>query len=451
MSRTLGFLILCMVAALAACGQHVAGGAPMTPYGARATQPRAAGLTHAPCVPLAALHSPVKGTPPISIAFGQLVADSSNTRYAFPGVEYAYHGGKYVYAATSGRATYYASLSGYGQAIVVKSAAGVETLYSGFARPVKQFVKSPRLKVKSGEVIAVAGALPLRFEYAPSGNVLAAGTQSNPCGSGSDGASGTISIMPSEVAVFARFHALSLDGTPLPAGAYPSGSPDVATPSNLAVSNVIVAHAAAPAVYEHSDVFSGFYVVLCGNVVFAAGPLRSAGPFPYPSPTASSSAPLVTPSLPPLVFFRDPGRFGAALAAPLPAPYARGCPAPAPGNFYVFASPAFNEVGQTKYVYYTADTPQPGNTPIDNDTVTFTSSDASVVTTNPASPSPLAVFPTAPPPWPPPSPRADITAAGIGTATIAVYDSSCQCTDAPINVTVNPTPSPAPVPTPIPN
>jgi hypothetical protein len=401
----------------------------------------------------------VKGTPSIVIAFGQLVMTGAGVRYAFPGVEFAYHGGKYVYAATSGKATYYQSLSGYGQAIVVKSATGAETLYAGFGRPVKQFLKSARIKVKSGQVIALAGVSPLRFEYAPSAGVLSAGTQSNPCGSGSNGAGGTISLMPTDVAVYARFHALSLDATPLPpvvyatgSPFYPIGSPDVATPSQLSVANVVVAHAAVPSIYEHSDVFSGFYVVLCGNVVFATGPARYAGPFTYPNPTASPTVPLVTPSLPPLVFFRDAGQLGKSLTAPLPAPYARACPAPAPGNFYFFSSPVFNEVGQTKYAYYVAYQPTPPATPVPNDTVTFSSNSTGIVTIVPSSPSPLPVFqypPTSA--WPPPSPRADITATGVGTATITVTDSSCSTCDGPISVTVNPTPTPAPVPSPIAN
>ncbi|HKE37234.1 MAG TPA: hypothetical protein VKB39_07375, partial [Candidatus Baltobacteraceae bacterium] len=167
--------------------------------------------------------------------------------------------------------------------------------------------------------------------------------------------------------------------------------------------------------------------------------------------TASPAVPLVTPSLPPLVFFRDAGELGKTLVAPLPAPYGRACPAPAPGNFYTFSSPVFNQVGQSKFVYYTANSPAPGGTPVSGDTVTFAVSTPGVITVSPASPSPLPVFPTLPPPWPPPSPRADITAVGPGTATITVQDSSCTCTDAPITVTVNPTPTPAEIPTPIPN
>lgn len=451
MKRTGAFLIFCALAALAACGQRIAGPGLIPALVRPSVTIDAKKAGHAPCSISPPLHSPVKATPAIVVAFGELRMNSAKTRYAFPGVEFAYHGGKYVFAATSGKATYLADAAGLGPAIVIKTQSGVETVVSGFAHPVKSFLKTPHRRVKGGQVIAIAGTQPLRFQYAPTGNVLGTGTQANPCGSAGNAASGTISVMPSDVAVYARFHALSLDGIPESPGPYPSGSPDVATPENLVVRDVAVSHSIVASVYEHSDVFSAFYIVLCGNVVFAKGPARYAGPFPYTNPTASSAAPLVTPSLPPLVFFRDSGKLGKTLVAPLPAPYGRACPAPAPGNFYTFSAPVFNWIGQSKFVYYTANTPAPGATPVSGDTVTFAVSTPGIVTVNPVSPSPLPVFPTLPPAWPPPSPRADITATGVGKATISVFDSSCQCTDAPISVTVNPTPTPADIPTPIPN
>lgn len=458
MNRTGVFLVLCAFAALAACGQRISPASDVVPAAFPAPHTfDAAKMTHAPCAISAPLHSPVKGTPPIVVAFGELRMTSSKVRYAFPGVAFAYHGGKYVFAATSGKATYFANVTGLGPAIVIRTQSGVETLYAGFGHAVKAFLKTPHRKVKAGQVIAIAGAQPLLFEYALTGNVLGAGTQTNPCGSGSDSASGTISVMPAVTAVYARFHTLEVDGTPLPpvtysGGSYPAGSPDVATPAILSVANVVVAHSAAATVYEHSDVFSDYYVVLCGNVVFATGPARY-HQFAYPHPTSSPAMPLASPSLPPLVFFRDAGELGKTLTAPLPAPYNLACPAPAPANFYLFTAPVFNQVGQQKYVYYTANTPAPGSTstPLAGDTVTFSASDADVVTVNPVSPSPLPVFATAPPVWPPPGPRGHITAAAVGTATITVTDSSCACPDAPIAVTVNPTPTPAEIPTPIPN
>jgi hypothetical protein len=438
-------LFCCMLglAVLAACG----GGSsvPLVPssgYAAAMDAETAGAQAHAPCTIGNGLKSPVSGTPKIAIAFGQLMLDSQNSRFANPGIAWVVKPGKDIHAATSGKATYDAKQS----TIVVKSSTGVETLYAGFGRPVRKLLHSS-LKVKAGQTIAVSGSLYFRFQYAPSGNVLQAGTQANPCGSGaSNGASGTISVMPQSIPVYVRFHALTFDGVPIAPGPYPSGNPDVATPQTLTAANVTATNTIVPTVYEHSDVFNGYYVVLCGNVVFATGKnWRAAGPFPYPSPTSGSSAPLVTPSLPPLVFFRDPGAQGKSLAAPLPAPWSQGCPAPAPATLYVFSNPVFHWIGQTKYMYYTANGGQSG------DNVYFSSSSANVVSVNPASPSPLPVFATAPPAWPPPSPRADIAATGVGTATITVNDASCTCTDPPIDVTVSPTPSPAPVPSPLPN
>ncbi|HKE36997.1 MAG TPA: M23 family metallopeptidase, partial [Candidatus Baltobacteraceae bacterium] len=287
MNRTAAFLVLCALAALAACGQRTSPGSDLTPAVVRAPAFDDARLAHAPCAIVPMLHSPIKGTSAIVVAFGELRMNSAKTRYAFPGVEFAYHGGKRVLAATGGKATYLGEVSGLGQTIVIQTQSGVQTLYAGFAHPAKAFLKNRHQRVKPGETIALAGMQPLRFEYAPLGDVTSAGTQSNPCGSGSNAASGTISVMPADVAVYARFHTLSLDGTAESPGPYPSGSPDVSTPSNLFADDVVAAHDAVVSVYEHSDVFSEYYVVLCGNVVFAKGPARYAGPFPYADPTAS--------------------------------------------------------------------------------------------------------------------------------------------------------------------
>jgi len=392
------------------------------------------------------LHNPVRGTPAVAVAFGELMVDAQGTRYAFPGVTLSYHRGG-VYAATSGKALYYKDEAG-GPAIVVAAKGGSQTLYAGFSHPVRELAAHP-IEVKAGQLIAYAGPKDLLFEYAPSKGVLHAGNQVNPCGSTtSNGATGTIGLLfaQSSPMGWARFHTLSLDGVAFSPGPYPSGDPDVPTPENLSVGSVIGTHVVAPTVYQGDDIWSSYYVVLCGNVVFASGPnARYAGPFPYPNPTASSSPPLVTPSLPPLVFFRDAGTQGSALTQPLPQPYPYGCPAPDPPDYYTYSTPVFTADGESHFIYYTAKYGE------SNDTVTFSSSNTAVVTVDPASPSPLPVFATAPPPWPPPSPRGHIVSAGTGAAAIAVYDSSCTCTDAPINVTVLPTPSPAPVPTPAPN
>jgi hypothetical protein len=438
------FVLLAGLAVLAACGGRTAAGPSLLPgalgrsgAAARVAHP----IAHAPCVFESGLRRPVALSAPVAIAFGQLMVASDSSRYAYPGVAFAYRAGKSIYAATRGRATYLPNQAGVGPSIVVAGAGGMQTLYAGFARPVHQLLKGS-INVKAGQVVAVAGRGNVRFEYAPSGNVLEPGTQANPCGSGNNGANGSASVLPQNVAVYARFHALSLDATPLPTGAYPSASPDVATPAQLAVASVTTGHTLSPAVYERSDTWSSYYVVLCGNVVFATGPARYAGPFPYPSPTASSAPPLVVPSpLPKLVFFRDPGTQGSSLVAPLPSPYPRGCPAPPPADVYQLSSQTFYQVGQTEFLWYWCS--------VQPDTLTLTPSNAGVVSVTPTS---LPAFGSPPPPnWPPPSPRADLTATGVGSATIAVSDPGCSGSDGTIDVTVMATPTPAPVPTVMPN
>jgi hypothetical protein len=294
--------------------------------------------------------------------------------------------------------------------------------------------------VKAGQPIALSGSSPLLFEYAPAGNIGNAGAQSNPCGTQS-GATASIGIMPANVAVLARFHSLSVNGTPVPPGPDPTSSPDVSTPAGLSVANIDQPATLAATMYEGSDVFSSYYIVLCGNAVFKTGSNpRVAGPFTYTEGTTSIAQ--VSPSpLPQVVFFRDAGVKGSTLTADLPG-QTRGCPATPPANLYAWASPVFFGAGQTEWVRYVSIGGSSG------DTVTFTSSQTSVIS---ASPSPLAVFATAPPAWPPPSPRADLTSGVPGTAMIIVFDTQSAQDDSPINVQVNATPSAAPVPSPLPN
>lgn len=430
------------LAALAACAMR--GGSPMPPSATDAVAPSlrdaASTIPHAACSPPTGLVSPIAGTPVVGTAYGQLIQPANAARYAFTGVTFAYPSGKKVFAATSGTATYYADLKPYGAAIVIKSTSGAETLYASFARSVLKLSKKHTAKVKAGQEIAVSGKSDLLYEYAPAGNIVEAGAQSNPCGT-SNGASGSISIMPSAVAVYARFHTLAVNGAPIAAGPYPSGDPDVPTPSTISAANTDQPATIAATMYERSDVSSGYYVVLCGNAVFKTGNARYAGPFTYTQGTTSVTTAVPSP-LPQVVFFRDPGTQSTSLIETLPAPYNQACPAPPPANVYVFASPTFYQIGQTEFAYYTSNTGQSG------DTVMFTSSSTTVVT---ASPSPLAVFATAPPTWPPPTPHADFTATGFGTATITVFDSSCACNDTAINVTVASPSPPAPVPSPLPN
>jgi hypothetical protein len=446
MRRVHAFLLIALVAALAACAQQASTPlvpqTELSPYGLAAQR-----LAHAPCTIAAGLVAPVHGPLTIATAFGQLMETPRGVRYAYPGIALTAGAGKPVLAALSGRARYASNVAGFGPAIVVTASTGQELLYASFAHPIHELMRT-NIRVKAGEKIAVTGNLHLRFFYAAAGNVAKPGTQTNPCGA-SYGAGAQISVMPQLVSVEARFHALSVDGSPVPTGPYPQESPDVSTPANLAVTSVVAAHEVTGTVYEHSDTFAGYYIVLCGNAVFATGHARYAGPFPYPNPTAAATPPAAAPSLPRVVFFRDAGKYGVQLLAPLPAPYAHACPAPPPANTYVFGNYVFGEPGQTKFVYYWLTTPTPS--PVPTDFVSFSSSETTIVTVSPASPSPVPVFSTRPAPWPPPSPREEITATGTGATTIVVTDSSCQCTDAPLQITVNATPTPAPVPTPIPN
>lgn len=452
MNRARAFLLLALFAVLAACAQE---SLPPGPRGTNESYARSFSATaHASCTIASGLVAPVRGTLRIAIAYGQLMLSAKSVRYAYPAIGLEGPAGKAVLAAFDGRARYVANEPGFGPSIVLTSKSGAQALYASFGRPIPALMRGA-IRVRAGERIATSGLKHLRFAYAPAGKVTGAGTQINPCGSGaSNGAGVSVSLMPLDVAVTARFHALALDGTPVPAGPYPSGSPDVPTPVDVAVASVVSAHALAPSVYEQSDTFSEFYVVLCGNAVFATGHARYAGPFPYPHPTASSAPPQVTPSLPPVVFFRDAGTYGSDLIEPLPAPYSRPCPAPPPANIYTFTAQVFGQVGQTNFMYYWLVTPTPSPSaspaPAPTDFVTFKGYDTSVVTITP-SPSPLPVFSTQPPAWPPPSPRAEMRAAGVGTTTIEVDDSACMCTDHPITVTVKATPTAAPVPTPLPN
>jgi hypothetical protein len=238
-----------------------------------------------------------------------------------------------------------------------------------------------------------------------------------------------------------RFHSLWLNGVAASPGPNHSDNPDVLTPSSISTATVNTATTVVPSVYEGGDSWGNYYVVLCGNAAFATGHERWAGPYTY---TESPSAVVYTiPSpLPAVVFFTDPGQNGPQLREPLPQPSgkptAAPCPAAPPADLYNFPTLTFNEVGQTEWVdYWCATSP---------DTVTFTPGDPSIVT---VSPSPLTVYSSPQPAWPPPPNHADFVAKAIGSTQIVVSDTLCPNSDTPFSVTVLPTPSPAPVPTPM--
>lgn len=389
---------------------------------------------------IAGLKAPVDGGVALDAAFGQLMQNSSKQFYANPGLIYHYASGKAIRAATGGVVKYYAKLAPYGKAIVITAKSGAQTLYARFEKA----AVPNGAHVVPGRQIAVSGADPLLFEYAPKGKVVTAGTQSNPCGSGNDGAAATITVMPANVATYVRFHTLTFDGVAFTPGPFPTGTGitgDVGTPETITASNVLQTATASGHVYEGNDVFSEYYVVLCGNAVFQTGNARYTQAYPYPT-----NQPSAAPSIPPIVFFRDAGAYGRDLTQKLPAPASQACPAPSPPNGYTITSLTFNQIGQEAYVWFWCPSPS---------TETYTSSNTTVVVASPAA-VPLATSP--PPAWPPPSPRTDFTATGVGTAQIAATNSNAACTgqfpsgdDATFNVTVNATPSPAPVPTPLPN
>lgn len=448
------WVALALLVAFAACAQSRDGA--VLPNSGRSSGANAwsknalRAAAHAPCTIAGGLHSPVKGTPVVATAFGQLEQTASGTRYAFPAVVFTYQKNRTILAALTGTAYSSKHFRGVsGAAIVIRAGSGAEVLYSGFA---SSRLRKRVIAVKAGWPIAYSGGS-FQLTYFPNGNFQTNGIAANPCGN-SNGSSGTIGIMASDVAVQARFHSLALNGVELTPGPYPT-SPDVLTPSSLSAANVTATQNLGATVYERSALPSDYYVVLCGNVAFATGPhLRYAGPFADPD-AASSPRPLVTPSpLPKLVFFRDPGSFGSSLTEPLPAPWSNACPAPAPAFTYGYPAIVFNEVGQTEWAYFwwlpPSTPPSPAPTPPSNATVTLTSTSAAVAT---ASPGIVPMYATQPPAWPPPSNHTTIVAVGTGYATVYGSPSpNCNCqSPAPIGVTVNPPPTPAPVPTPVPN
>jgi len=395
----------------------------------------------------AGLTSPVSGKPVVATAFGELLATSKGTRYAYSAVDFAYPAKKNVLSAMTGTARYYPALPNFGRALVVTGAHGAQTLYAGISK-VKLALKDGRAHVVAGHAMALSSGPVLRFAYAPKGNVVAASARGNPCGAGNATASGTVSVMPANVAVYARFHQMTIDGVPVSPGPYPSGNPDVATPLTISTTGVTSASTLLPTVYEDSDTWSSYYVVLCGNAVFATGAHeRYAGPFPY-AESNSYVVDAVPSPLPQVVFFTDPGNNGAQLTEQLPQQTgqsaATACPAAPPPDFYVQYRVTFNEVGQTYWAYFWCSLP---------DSITLTSADTSVAT---VSPSPLQDYSSPQPDWPPPAQRADFTAKSAGSTQISVDDPNCPApaptgNGTPFAIVVNPTPSPAPLPTAIPN
>jgi hypothetical protein len=446
----LRFLVLALTAAVAACSAHGAGSSyvpqsdRMGASLAAATSPspsptpKAPPLVHAPCAVPAGLGAPLHGALKVETAFGQLLLNTKGTRFSAPFVLLGGAGGQHVYAAQSGTVTYYPNLVGsdgtaYGRgAIITNTANTAQTLYAPL-----DFKATPKSrKIAAGAALGIAKGS-LYFQYASCVSlecVLTASKAANPCGIAND-ATGTISVIPAIVGINTMLDTFKLDGTAFPTSA-PGGV--VGTPLQLSVPTVVAPHTFHFLVKEFrnpGDAWSPYYIVLCGNVAFASGPARYAGPFQF----------LSTASLPNLIFFRDPGAQGASLTAPLPV-YGNACPAPLPANLSNLYAPIFNERGQSNWGWWCC---YPGN-----DTMNELSSNPAVVTVTPSS---VPILPVAPSPSNSPS-SGDvyvITAASPGIAKITSSfggpTPAPAPTPSPIIVTVNPTPSPAPAPTPMPN
>jgi hypothetical protein len=433
-SNRLRFLAFALVAAGAACSAHMSGGALPSSGTFADTDGRATAtagpLVHAPCTIHDGFKSPLAGKLTVVSAFGELTSDKG-LRSVTPGVGLATKVGQIVHAAQAGRAVYLLVRRGV-QEVTVTATDGTKVQYevlldkNGNGKPFKPH------HVKAFEPLGQSAATTLHFKITvPSAVAGAPATQLNPCGP-ADGATGTISLLPVDAATDAVFATFTLNGVLLPATA-PGGL--VATPATLSVTQVVPRSSYGFTTYQYGAVPGSYYVVLCGNVVFATGPnLRYAGPIPVP---ATTSAPF---KLPALVFFRDPGAESALLTEPLPSAYgapAQPCPGPAPPSTQ-YGNWVLNAIGQSVIGEWSGST----------GTVAMTVTNPSVAT---VTPNPAPVDLTPPPYPPPPGTYFSITAAGIGTTSITNVNTVTGATPAAISVTVLATPTPAPAPTPLPN
>jgi murein DD-endopeptidase MepM/ murein hydrolase activator NlpD len=377
---------------------------------------------HAACTIRSGYVAPVAGPLVVVTAFGELVVNAG-VRSATQGVDLATTIGKPVRAAQSGRLVFMQNYRGYAKSAILTAKGGAQTFYA----PLYGHTFPKARTVKAGQVFAASGAATLHFEITGDAGLAGGATsQLNPCGL-SDGATGTISVLPASPNVSAYFSTFSLDGSPVPS-ASPFG---------------VVTMTAAAVVPPHTWAYGGvvepfatgnYYIVLCGNVVFQTGPARFSQLIQF-STTGNPA------KLPKLIFFRDPGTQGASLTQDLPV-YGNPCPAPAPVSGS-FSSWVFNENGQTASgLYWISGDGGSG------ETMLMSSNDTSVVTVAPAS---VPIYQTAPPSSPAPSNTFTITATGVGSATITNTNKVSGATAAPISVIVHATPSPAPVPTPLPN
>lgn len=435
----LRFLALILVATGAACGAHQSGGMlPSSPFamrGAKATPtPKTTPIPHAPCTIRAGFIAPLIGKLVVVTAFGQLEGNDT-LRWAASGVDLGTKLLHHVRAAQTGKVRYYRSFRGFTNAAVVTAKGGVQTLYA----PLKFGKTLPRTRnIRAGESLGKAGSKTLHFEITDGTTPnTPADEQLNPCGN-ADGATGTISIVPSGADVpvanvDVTFATFALDGI-----AYPTSAPGgvVTTPVTMTVAKVGPAHGWNFGTLEFGVTKGSFNFVLCGNVVFQTGDPRTSATIPVTAPS-----PGTTIKVPHLVFFRDAGSSANELTETLPPSYARACPATPPVSGTWNALTMF--LGQIAQGSWSTTDPTP-------EWMTMTSAASTVASVSPSA-SPVPIL-TSPPPYPPPAgDYYTITANGVGTTTITNFNTSTNASAAPIFVTVRATPTAAPWPTPMPN
>jgi hypothetical protein len=433
-SIRLRFLALVLVATAAACGAHQGGAMlPSSGFalrGAKATPtPKPTPIPHAACTIRSGFIAPLIGKLDVETAFGQL-EETKGIRTAASGVDLGTTRLHHVRAAQTGKVRYYRSIRGYQDAAVITAKDGVQMLYAPLS-----FAKSPpkNRTIRAGEALGKTGSRTLHFEITDGTDPSdPAGEQLNPCGN-ADGATGTMSIVPSSSDAIAAdvnvaFTTFELDGVEFPT---PGPGGIVTMPVAMTVSKVGPLHGWGFGTKQFGVTTGSFNIVLCGNVVFQTGDPRFSTTVP----------PTGTVTLPHLVFFRDAGSSSNDLSENLPPSFTRACPAPPPvgGSTYNLIM----TVGQIAQGDWTTSDASP-------ESMTMTSGSPTIASVSP-SPGPVAVL-TSPPPYPPNAGQYyAITANATGSTVITNFNITTMATAAPITVTVLPTPTIAPWPTPMPN
>lgn len=406
-------------------------GAKATPTPKMTPTPKPTPIPHAACTIRSGFIAPLIGKLVVDTAFGQLET-VKNVRSASSGVDLATTKLHHVRAGQNGRVRYYRSYRGYPDAAVVTAKDGVEMLYAPLS-----FAKIPpkNRSIRAGEVLGRTGSRTLHFEITDGTDPSdTADEQLNPCGN-ADGATGTMSIVPSSsdtpaADVNVTFTTFDLDGVAFPTSA-PGGI--VTTPVTMAVTKVGPLHSWGFGTKQFGVTTGSFNIVLCGNVVFETGDPR----FSVTIPATGGNI-----TLPHLVFFRDAGSsLTNNLMETLPPSFKVPCPAPPPvaGSTYNLIM-TVGQIAQGDWT--TTDTTQ--------ESMSMTSGAPTIASVSP-SPGPVPIL-TSPPPYPPlPGDYYTINAIAVGTTVITNMNVTTSVAASPIAVTVRPTPTIAPWPTPLPN